>query len=123
MMACFLSSPKLAACAADLSSHYPDSALGFGAVCHLIVSALVCWPVYGWIPGLFHTLLSGVQTSSVPALGPKETCSFLCILVWKSYTSANYFLLGVCDGMHSLYHCEKFNIYFQPNRYVSSEHL
>ncbi|KAG7630169.1 Virilizer N-terminal [Arabidopsis suecica] len=73
-------SPKLAACAADLSSHYPDSALGFGAVCHLIVSALVCWPVYGWIPGLFHTLLSGVQTSSVPALGPKETCSFLCIL-------------------------------------------
>ncbi|CAN8260343.1 unnamed protein product [Cochlearia groenlandica] len=73
-------SPKLAACAADLSSHYPDSALGFGAVCHLIVSALVCWPVYGWIPGLFHTLLSGVQTSSVPVLGPKETCSFLCIL-------------------------------------------
>ncbi|XP_019096325.1 PREDICTED: uncharacterized protein LOC104767343 [Camelina sativa] len=73
-------SPKLAACAADLSSHYPDSALSFGAVCHLIVSALVCWPVYGWIPGLFHTLLSGVQTSSVPALGPKETCSFLCIL-------------------------------------------
>lgn len=85
-MACFLSSPKLAACAADLSSHYPDSALGFGAVCHLIVSALVCWPVYGWIPGLFHTLLSGVQTSSVPALGPKETCSFLCILVWKNLT-------------------------------------
>ncbi|ESQ49495.1 hypothetical protein EUTSA_v10019873mg [Eutrema salsugineum] len=73
-------SPKLAACAADLSSHYPDSALGFGAVCHLIVSALVCWPVYGWVPGLFHTLLSGVGTSSVPALGPKETCSFLCIL-------------------------------------------
>ncbi|KFK37991.1 hypothetical protein AALP_AA3G056000 [Arabis alpina] len=73
-------SPKLAACAADLSSHYPDSALGFGAVCHLIVSALVCWPVYGWIPGLFHSLLSGVQTSSVPALGPKETCSLLCIL-------------------------------------------
>ncbi|KAF8084458.1 hypothetical protein N665_0716s0007 [Sinapis alba] len=73
-------SPKLAACAADLSSHYPDSALGFGAVCHLIVSALVCWPVYGWMPGLFHSLLSGFQTSSVPALGPKETCSFLCIL-------------------------------------------
>nr|VDC81382.1 unnamed protein product [Brassica rapa] len=73
-------SPKLAACAADLSSHYPDSALGFGAVCHLIVSALVCWPVYGWMPGLFHSLLTGFQTSSVPALGPKETCSFLCIL-------------------------------------------
>ncbi|KFK37974.1 hypothetical protein AALP_AA3G054100 [Arabis alpina] len=73
-------SPKLAACAADLSSHYPDSALGFGAVCHLIVSALVCWPVYGLLPGLFHTLLSGVQTSSVPALGPKEICSLLGIL-------------------------------------------
>ncbi|XP_010543864.1 PREDICTED: uncharacterized protein LOC104816640 [Tarenaya hassleriana] len=73
-------STKLAACAADLSSHYPDSALGFGAVCHLIVSALACWPVYGWIPGLFHSLLSGVQTTSVPALGAKETCSLLCIL-------------------------------------------
>ncbi|WCJ34180.1 embryo defective 2016 [Euphorbia peplus] len=74
-------SPKLAACAADLSSSYPDSALGFGAVCHLVVSALTFWPVYGWTPGLFHSLLSSVQVTSVMALGPKETCSFLCLLI------------------------------------------
>ncbi|KAB1227153.1 hypothetical protein CJ030_MR1G027718 [Morella rubra] len=73
-------SPKLAACAADLSSPYPDSALGFGAVCHLIVSALACWPVYGWTPGLFHSLLASVQAASLLALGPKETCSLLCLL-------------------------------------------
>ncbi|XP_059462211.1 protein virilizer homolog isoform X3 [Corylus avellana] len=73
-------SPKLAACAADLSSPYPDSALGFGAVCHLIVSALACWPVYGWIPGLFNTLLASVHAASLLALGPKETCSLLCLL-------------------------------------------
>lgn len=73
-------SPKLAACAADLSSPYPDSALGFGAVCHLIVSALACWPVYGWTPGLFHSLLASVHAASLLALGPKETCSLLCLL-------------------------------------------
>ncbi|CAN1277690.1 Protein virilizer homolog [Linum perenne] len=74
-------SPKLAACTADLSSSYPDSALGFGAVCHLTVSALSFWPVYGWTPGLFHTLLANVQASSLLGLGPKETCSLLCLLV------------------------------------------
>ncbi|KAM6547755.1 hypothetical protein CsatB_019431 [Cannabis sativa] len=73
-------SPKLAACAADLSSSYPDSALGFGAICHLVASALACWPVYGWTPGLFHSLLASVQSTSVLALGPKETCSLLCLL-------------------------------------------
>ncbi|KAB2034801.1 hypothetical protein ES319_D04G109100v1 [Gossypium barbadense] len=73
-------SPKLAACAADLSSPYPDSALGFEAVCHLSVSALAYWPVYGWSPGLFHTILASVQTTSSLALGPKETCSLLCLL-------------------------------------------
>lgn len=73
-------SPKLAACAADLSSPYPDSALGFGAICHLLVSALACWPVYGWTPGLFHSLLASVQVTSLLALGPKETCSLLCLL-------------------------------------------
>lgn len=76
-------SPKLAACAADLSSPYPDYALGFGAVCHLIVSALAFWPVYGWTPGLFHSLLASVQATSVLALGPKEICSVLCLLVCK----------------------------------------
>ncbi|KAM0980773.1 hypothetical protein COP2_014310 [Malus domestica] len=73
-------SPKLAACAADLSSPYPDSALGFGAICHLLASALACWPVYGWTPGLFHSLLANVQVPSLLALGPKETCSLLCLL-------------------------------------------
>ncbi|KAH7554178.1 hypothetical protein JRO89_XS12G0126700 [Xanthoceras sorbifolium] len=73
-------SPKLAACAADLSSPFPDSALGFGAVCHLVVSALAFWPIYGWTPGLFHSLFVGVQTASLLALGPKETCSLLCLL-------------------------------------------
>lgn len=73
-------SPKLAACAADLSSSYPDAALGFGAVCNLLVSALACWPIYGWTPGLFHSLLASVQATSSLALGPKETCSLLCIL-------------------------------------------
>lgn len=72
-------SPKLAASASDLSS-YPDSALGFGAVCHLLVSSLACWPVYGWTPGLFHSMLDSVQSSSLLALGPKETCSLLCLL-------------------------------------------
>ncbi|KAH8490671.1 hypothetical protein H0E87_022991 [Populus deltoides] len=74
-------SPKLAASAADLSSPYPDSALGFGAVCHLVVSALACWPLYGWTPGLFHSLLANVQATSLLALGPKETCSLPCLLV------------------------------------------
>ncbi|KAM1647231.1 hypothetical protein EV2_008988 [Malus domestica] len=73
-------SPKLAACAADLSSPYPVSALGFGAICHLLVSALACWPVYGWTPGVFHSLLANVQVPSLLALGPKETCSLLCLL-------------------------------------------
>ncbi|PON63125.1 Protein virilizer [Parasponia andersonii] len=73
-------SPKLAACAADLSSSYPDSALGFGAICHLVASALSCWPIYGWTPGLFHSVLASVQATSLLALGPKETCSLLCLL-------------------------------------------
>ncbi|KAF9595898.1 hypothetical protein IFM89_005966 [Coptis chinensis] len=73
-------SPKLAACAADLSSPYPGSALGLAAVCRLLVSALACWPVFGWTPGLFHCLLDSVQVTSSLALGPKEACSVLCLL-------------------------------------------
>ncbi|KAL5709091.1 hypothetical protein ACHQM5_019815 [Ranunculus cassubicifolius] len=73
-------SPKLAACAADLSSPYPGSALNLGAVCHLLVSALACWPVFGWAPGLFHCLLESVQATSSLSLGPKEACSLLCLL-------------------------------------------
>lgn len=74
-------SPKLAASAPDMSSPYPRSSLGLGAVCRLIVSALASWPIFGWSPGLFLSLLESVQTSSQLALGPKEACSFLWILV------------------------------------------
>lgn len=73
-------SPKLAACAAELSSPYPDYAIGYGAVCHLIASAVAFWPVHGWSPGLFHTLLASVQSTSLLTLGPKETCSLLYLL-------------------------------------------
>ncbi|XP_018621997.1 protein virilizer homolog isoform X3 [Nicotiana tomentosiformis] len=73
-------SPKLAACAADVSYPYPSFALGFQAACHLLVSALACWPVYGWTPGLFHFLLDSLHATSVLALGPKEICSLLCLL-------------------------------------------
>lgn len=65
----------------DLSSCYPESALGLETVCHLIASALACWPAHAWAPGLFHTLLDSVQAASLLALGPKETCSMLCVLV------------------------------------------
>ncbi|RZC25775.1 protein virilizer homolog [Glycine soja] len=74
-------SPKLAACADDLSSPYPDYAIGYGAVCHLVASALAFWPVHGWSPGLFHTLLASVQSTSLLTLGPKETCSLLYLLI------------------------------------------
>ncbi|XP_060204343.1 protein virilizer homolog [Lycium barbarum] len=73
-------SPKLAACAADVSYPYPSFALGFQAACDLLVSALACWPVYGWTPGLFHFLLDSLHATSMLALGPKEICSLLCIL-------------------------------------------
>ncbi|XP_059646578.1 protein virilizer homolog [Cornus florida] len=73
-------SPKLAACAADLSSSYPNSALGFEAVCNLTVSALSCWPLYGWVPGLFLFILDSLHATSLLTLGPKETCSLLCLL-------------------------------------------
>lgn len=73
-------SPKLAACAVDVSSSYPDTALSLETVCHLIASALASWPTHAWAPGLFHTLLDSVQAASSLALGPKETCSMLCLL-------------------------------------------
>lgn len=79
----FACSPKLAACAADLSYPYPDFAIAFEAVSHLLVSAVACWPVYGWTPGLFHFLLDSLHATSLLALGPKETCSLLFLLVCK----------------------------------------
>ncbi|KAJ1294785.1 hypothetical protein BS78_01G173400 [Paspalum vaginatum] len=74
-------SPRLAACAADLSFMLPTFAVGFGVVCHLITSALACWPLYNWAPGLFHCLLENVEATntSVP-LGPKAAFSLLCLL-------------------------------------------
>ncbi|CAN6304538.1 unnamed protein product [Urochloa humidicola] len=74
-------SPRLAACAADLSFMFPTFAVGFGVVCHLITSALACWPLYNWAPGLFHYLLENVEATnaSVP-LGPKAVFSLLCLL-------------------------------------------
>ncbi|KAF8722237.1 hypothetical protein HU200_022545 [Digitaria exilis] len=74
-------SPRLAAYAADLSFMFPTFAMGFGVVCHLITSALACWPLYNWAPGLFHYILENVEAtnSSVP-LGPKAAFSLLCLL-------------------------------------------
>ncbi|KAG5544897.1 hypothetical protein RHGRI_017379 [Rhododendron griersonianum] len=71
---------RLASCAADLSSPYPCSALGLEAACHLLVSALVCWPVYGWTPGLFSCPVDSLHATSLLALGPKEACCLLCLL-------------------------------------------
>ncbi|XP_058205312.1 protein virilizer homolog isoform X2 [Rhododendron vialii] len=73
-------STRLASCAADLSSPYPCSALGLEAACHLLVSALACWPVYGWTPGLFSCLVDSLHATSLLALGPKEACCLLCLL-------------------------------------------
>ncbi|GMH23020.1 hypothetical protein Nepgr_024863 [Nepenthes gracilis] len=73
-------SSKLASCAADLSSSYPDSALGLETVCHLLASALAFWPVYAWAPGLFHTLFDSVHATSLLIMGPKEACSLLFLL-------------------------------------------
>lgn len=87
-------SPKLAACSTDLFYPYPETALGFEAVCHLLASSLACWPLYGWTPGLFHFLLDSLHATSLLALGPKETCCTLILLndllpdegiwLWKS---------------------------------------
>ncbi|XP_027363282.1 protein virilizer homolog isoform X3 [Abrus precatorius] len=121
-------SPKLAACATDLSSPYPDYAIGYGAVCHLIASALAFWPVHGWSPGLFHTLLASVQGTSLLTLGPKETCSLLYLLsdlfpeediwLWTSgmplLTTRRMLAVGTILGPHKERHV---------NWYLESGHL
>ncbi|TVU46430.1 hypothetical protein EJB05_05967 [Eragrostis curvula] len=55
--------------------------VSFGVVCHLITSAVACWPLCNWAPGLFHRLLENVEATnaSVP-LGPKDAVSLLCLL-------------------------------------------
>ena len=94
-------SPRLAACAADLSFMFPSFAVSFGLVCQLITSALACWPLYNWTPGLFHCLLENVEptNASVP-LGPKDACSLLCLLVSHlfmlvSLVSFRYLLVSI----------------------------
>ena len=74
-------SPKLAARTAVLPFTYASSTLALGAVCHLLVSSLACWPIFGWTPGLFQCLLENVPAPTSLALGPKEACSVLCLLV------------------------------------------
>ncbi|KAJ3682983.1 hypothetical protein LUZ60_013210 [Juncus effusus] len=71
-------SPKLGASATDLSFLNPSSGLGFGAVCHLITSAVASWPVCSWAPNLFHRLLEPVD-AKLP-VGPKDASSLLCLL-------------------------------------------
>lgn len=93
-------SPKLAACAAELSSPYPDYAIGYGAVCHLIASSLAFWPVHGWSPGLYHTLLASVQGTSLLTLGPKETCSLLYLLVCLFHL--NFYSVNFVDAVISV---------------------
>ncbi|KAF7145926.1 hypothetical protein RHSIM_Rhsim04G0136900 [Rhododendron simsii] len=73
-------STRLAFSAADLSSPYPCSALGLEAACHLLVSALACWPVYGRTLGLFSCLVDSHHATSLLALGPKEAWCLLCLL-------------------------------------------
>ncbi|KAL5992964.1 hypothetical protein ACLOJK_013884 [Asimina triloba] len=72
-------SPKLAECAVDMSSPYPCSAIGFGAVCRLIVSALACWPgdlfpeegIWLWKNGM--PLLTALRSLSIAtSLGPER---------------------------------------------------
>ncbi|XP_073157771.1 protein virilizer homolog isoform X2 [Henckelia pumila] len=73
-------SPNVAACSADLTHSCPEFALGYGAVCHLLASALAYWPVYSWTPGLFHFLLDSLHATSLLVMGPKEICSLFCLL-------------------------------------------
>jgi hypothetical protein len=71
---------------------FPSFTVSFGVVCQLITSALACWPLYNWAPGLFHCLLENVEptNASVP-LGPKDACSLLCLLVSHLVTRASIF--------------------------------
>ncbi|XP_078432538.1 mRNA methyltransferase EMB2016 isoform X2 [Wolffia australiana] len=73
-------SPKLAACEAEFSFHYRSSALRLCTLCRLLASAMACWPIFGWAPGLFHCVLDNIQASLALALGPKDACSLFFLL-------------------------------------------
>lgn len=118
-------SPKLAARTAVLPFTYASSTLALGAVCHLLVSSLACWPIFGWTPGLFQCLLENVPAPTSLALGPKEACSVLCLLgelfpeegiwLWKNGTSSINALktvgVGTLLGVRSM---EDIDWYLQP---------
>eukprot|EP01018_Ginkgo_biloba_P030944 Gb_24781 [translate_table: standard] len=118
-------SPKLASCTAVLPFSYPGSTLALGAVSHLLVSSLACWPIFGWTPGLFQCLLENVPAPASLALGPKEACSVLCLLgelfpeegvwLWKNGTSSLNALrtlgIGTLLGVRSI---EDIDWYLQP---------
>lgn len=118
-------SPKLAARTAVLPFTYASSTLALGAVCHLLVSSLACWPIFGWTPGLFQCLLENVPAPTSLALGPKEACSVLCLLgelfpeegiwLWKSGTSSINALKTVGVGTLLGVRCmEDIDWYLQP---------
>ncbi|XP_051150201.1 protein virilizer homolog isoform X2 [Andrographis paniculata] len=102
-------SPKLAASVVELHCSCPDFVLGFGTVCHLLASALAYWPVYDWIPGLFHFLMDNLNATSLLALGPKEICSLFCLLnelfpgesiwLWKNGMPLQSPLTGMAAGI------------------------
>jgi hypothetical protein len=75
-----LYSPRLAACAADLPFIFPTFAVSFGVACHIIASAIACWPLYNWAPGLFHHLENVEATNTSLPLGPKDSLSLICPL-------------------------------------------
>ncbi|CAN6455259.1 unnamed protein product [Victoria cruziana] len=120
--------PKLAACSDDFSSVYSGSALGLGTVCNLLVSAVACWPVYGWTPSLFQFLLESGPSNVSIALGPKEACSLLCLLgdlfpdegiwLWKNGRPSLSVIRTLCVGTSVGLHREMdINWYMQPSHF------
>ncbi|KAH9287987.1 hypothetical protein KI387_032104, partial [Taxus chinensis] len=121
-------SPKLAARTAVLPFCFPSSTLALGGVCHLLVSCVACWPIFGWTPGLFQRLLENVPAPASLALGPKEACSVLCLLgelfpeegiwLWKNGTSSLNALktlgVGTLLGIQSI---EDIDWYLQPHQF------
>ncbi|XP_031496398.1 protein virilizer homolog isoform X2 [Nymphaea colorata] len=118
-------SPKLAACSDDFSSVYSGSALDLGTVCNLVVSAVACWPVYGWTPSLFQCLLESGPSNVSIALGPKEACGLLCLLgdlfpdegiwLWKNGRPSLSVIRTLCVGTSIGLHRERdINWYMQP---------
>ncbi|XP_057830366.2 protein virilizer homolog isoform X1 [Cryptomeria japonica] len=121
-------SPKLAARTAVLPFCFASSTLALGGVCHLLVSCVACWPIFGWTPGLFQRLLENAPAPASLALGPKEACSVLYMLgelfpeegiwLWKNGTSSLNALktlgVGTLLGIKSI---EDIDWYLQPHQF------